>query len=163
MCKTSVVCRTTSHARYNLPFSSRHASKAQKWLRSAQRQTLTLVLNVIVRGKRTSKITSRRKMRHASFTSISNERTKTQYLFPYANEFTGQISHVQEISNVLTYHFVQHANCSGVSETIASLCLMCSKQPSSANVELTRITKNNLSNNKVSTIVQKLFIKRLQI
>jgi len=57
MCKTSVVCRTTSHAMYNLPFfASRHVSKVQKWLRSAQRQTLTLVLNVIVKGKRTSKI-----------------------------------------------------------------------------------------------------------
>lgn len=58
----------------SLLFASRHVSKVQKWLRSAQRQTLTLVLNVIVRGKRTSRLATKNALR---VIHIYIERTKT--------------------------------------------------------------------------------------
>lgn len=55
-------------------FASRHASKVQKWLRNAQRQTLTLVLNVIVRGKRTSGLTTKKRLTRRSRLYRMNER-----------------------------------------------------------------------------------------
>jgi len=73
MRKTSVICRLVMQGIISLLFASRHALKMQKWLQSARKQTLTLVLNVIVRRKRTSRLATKNAL-HVVYVYI--ERTK---------------------------------------------------------------------------------------
>lgn len=73
MHKTSVICQTTSHARCNFaPLClTAHLKEGAKVAAKYWKLNVSLILNVIVRGKRTSRLMTKNSCRDMSFVKMN--------------------------------------------------------------------------------------------